>query len=191
VALYEENLFFCGTATEVAMSSAKLAVRARRTVAALSGLVLVACAMPDSLKPGATEADVLGKFGKPDSAFVLPDGSKRFEYNRGEFMQRSWMVDIDRDGQVARVDQVRDEAHFARLQPGTDNQDSVRRALGTPWKVEYYPPSKLTGWLYPYRESGVWNSVMTVMFDPSGTFQRAENGPDPRFLGGKDNQGRN
>ena len=175
------------------MSLAKFAspARLRLTVATLSGLVLVACAMPDSLKPGATEADVLGKFGKPDSSFVAPDGSKRFEYNRGEFMQRSWMVDLDGNGSVVRVDQVRDEAHFARLQPGTDNENSVRRALGTPWKVEYYPPSKLTGWLYPYRESGVWNSVMTVMFDPSGTFQRAESGPDPRFLGGKDNQGRN
>ena len=63
----------------------------------------------------------------------------------------------------------------------------VRRALGTPWKVEYYPPSRLTGWLYPYRESGVFNSVMTVMFDPEGIFRRAENGPDPRFIG-NDNQ---
>jgi hypothetical protein len=156
----------------------------------LGCVVLGACAMPDSIKPGATEADVFGKLGKPDSEFALPDGVKRLEYNRGEYMQRSWMVDLDREGHVARVDQVRDEAHFARLNVGTDDQASVRRALGTPWKVEYYPPSKLTGWLYPYRESGVFNSVMTVMFDPSGVLRRAENGPDPRFLG-NDNQGRN
>jgi outer membrane protein assembly factor BamE (lipoprotein component of BamABCDE complex) len=105
-------------------------------------------------------------------------------------MQRAWMVDVDLEGRVVRVDQVRDEAHFARLQPGADDQASVRQALGTPWKVEYYPPSRLTAWLYPYRESGVFNSVMAVMFDPDGVFRRAENGPDPRFLG-NDNQGRN
>jgi outer membrane protein assembly factor BamE (lipoprotein component of BamABCDE complex) len=155
--------------------------------ALVAGLFLSACAMPDSIKPGTAQSDVLSTFGKPESQFDMPDGGKRFEYNRGEWMQRTWMVDFDRDGRVARVDQVRDEAHFARLQPGTDNKASVHRALGTPMKVEYYPPSKLTGWLYPYRESGVFNSVMTVMFDPSGVFQRAENGPDPRFLGGKDN----
>jgi hypothetical protein len=158
--------------------------RARSIAAALAALVLAACATPASLTPGGSEADVLKAYGKPDSEFALPDGGKRFEYNRGEFMQRSWMVDIDRDGRVVGVDQVRDEAHFARLRLGVDDKASVHRQLGTPWKVEYYPPSKLTGWLYPYRESGVFYSVMTVMFDPSGAFQRAENGPDPRFLGG-------
>lgn len=150
---------------------------------------MAGCASPESIKSGAAESDVIGRLGRPDSVFALPDGAKRLEYNRGEFMQRSWMVDLDRDGRVVRVDQVRDEAHFARLQPGNDDQASVRRALGTPWKVEYYPPSKLTAWLYPYRESGVFNSVMAVMFDPSGVFRRAENGPDPRFLGDDGNQG--
>ena len=158
--------------------------------AMLAGFVC-ACAMPDSLKPGTTESDVLSRFGRPDSEFMLADGVKRFEYNRGEFMQRSWMVDIDSKGHVAHVDQVRDEAHFARLKIGSDDKASVRRDLGTPWKVEYYPPSKLTGWLYPYRESGVFNSVMTVMFDPAGVLQRAENGPDPRFMGNDNNSGRN
>ena len=158
-----------------------------RSVAAWAAMViatvaLAACATPASLQVGATETDMLSKYGRPDSEFALPDGIRRFEYNRGEYMQRSWMVDVDRDGRVIQVDQVRDELHFARLRPGTDDQMSVRRALGTPWKVEYYPPSKLTGWLYPYRESGVFNSVMTVMFDPKGVLQRAENGPDPRFL---------
>jgi hypothetical protein len=158
------------------------------TAMAVAGL-LVGCASPASIRPGASEGELAEQFGRPDSMFVLSDGSKRLEYNRGEFMQRSWMVDIDAGGHVVRVDQVRDEAHFAQLRPGTDDKESVRRALGTPWKVEYYPPSRLTGWLYPYRESGVFNSVMTVMFDPAGVLRRAENGPDPRFLV-NDNQGR-
>jgi hypothetical protein len=163
---------------------------ARRTAALLGAILLGGCATPASLQPGATEAQVLQRYGKPDSVFVLDDGTKRLEYNRGEYMQRDWMVDIDRDGRVARVDQVRTESHFASLSPGADTQATVRRQLGTPWKVEYYPPSKLTGWLYPYRESGVFNSVMTVMFDPQGIFRRAENGQDPRFLA-NDNNGRN
>jgi len=156
---------------------------------AVAAFVLGACAMPDTIKPGTTETDVLSKFGKPDSQFTFASGNKRFEYNRGEWMQRSWMVDFDADGRVTSVDQVRTEAHFAALRPGSDTQASVREQLGTPFKVEYYPPSKLTGWLYPYREAGVYNSVMTVMFDPKGVFRRAENGPDPRFMGGRDNGG--
>ncbi|HTT13734.1 MAG TPA: hypothetical protein VMG60_22945 [Burkholderiaceae bacterium] len=146
--------------------------------------------MPDSIKPGMTESEVLSKYGKPDSQFALANGATRVEYNRGEWMQRSWMVDFDPDGRVTSVDQVRSEAHFARLRPGMDTQESVRRQLGTPMKVEYYPPSKLTGWLYPYREAGIFNSCMTVMFDPGGVYRRSENGPDPRFLGGEGPTGR-
>jgi hypothetical protein len=153
---------------------------------AAAALALGACAIPDTIKPGTTEADVLGKFGKPDSQFTFAGGTKRFEYNRGEWMQRSWMVDFDVDGRVTSVDQVRTEAHFAALRAGADTKTSVREQLGTPMKVEYYPPSQLTGWLYPYREAGVYNSVMTVMFDPEGVFRRAQNGPDPRFMGGGD-----
>jgi hypothetical protein len=144
--------------------------------------ILAACATPAIIKPGQTEAEVLARFGKPDSAFDLQDGARRLEYNRGEFMQLSWMIDVDAHGRVKQVDQVRDEAHFARLQPGIDDQTSTRRTLGTPWKVEYYPPSKLTAWLYPYKEAGVYNSVMAIMFDPGGVFRRAESGPDPRFV---------
>jgi hypothetical protein len=172
-------------------SSGRLSWPHSFAAAIVATCVVAACATPASVPTGTTEGDLVGKLGRPDSEFALAGGGKRFEYNRGEFMQRSWMVDLDRDGRVARVDQVRDEAHFAQLKPGTDDRESVRRALGTPWKVEYYPPSKLTGWLYPYRESGVFNSVMTMMFDPEGILRRAENGPDPRFLGGDDNRGRN
>src|SRR5215472_9435512 len=128
----------------------------------LATFFLCACAVPDSVKPGMTESDVLSQYGKPDSQFALPDGGKRIEYNRGEWMQRSWMINFGRDGRVASVDQVRNEEHFARLRPGMDTMESVRRELGTPWKTEYYPPSKLTGWLYPYREAGTYYSVMTV-----------------------------
>ncbi len=149
---------------------------------ALAAAVLAGCASPASIQPGASESELAARFGRPDSEFALPGGGKRLEYNRGEFMQRSWMVDLDGTGRVVSVDQVRDEAHFALLKPGDDDKDSVRRALGTPWKVEYYPPSRLTGWLYPYREAGVYNSVMTVMFDPQGVLRRAESGPDPRFV---------
>ena len=164
--------------------------RRARVAAVLSAIVLGACATPASLQPGATETEVLARFGKPDSQFALENGTRRFEYNRGEWMQRSWMVDIDASGHVTQIDQVRDEAHFARLKIGADNKESVRRDLGTPWKVEYYPPSKLTGWLYPYRESGVYYSVMTVMFDPAGILRRTENGPDPRFLVNDNSNGR-
>src|SRR5215470_12482346 len=72
---------------EVGMSTAHgIRGSAQRVGAAFAVTMVAACAMPDSLRPGATEIDVRTKLGKPDSEFILPDGTKRFEYNRGEFM---------------------------------------------------------------------------------------------------------
>lgn len=143
---------------------------------------LAACATPASFAPGATEAQLQAKLGAADRVYASPDGGKRLEYARGAFEQFVWMVDVDASGRVVAINQVRTFENFGRLRPGVDDQKSVLREFGAPWKVERYALSKLTGWLYPYREAGVFNSVMTVMFDEAGVFRRAENGPDPRFI---------
>lgn len=143
---------------------------------------LAACATPASFAPGATEAQLQAKLGAADRVYALPDGGRRLEYARGAFEQFVWMVDMDASGRVVAINQVRTFENFGRLRPGVDDQESVLRELGKPWKVEHYTLSGLTGWLYPYREAGVFDSVMTVMFDGAGVFRRAENGPDPRFI---------
>lgn len=143
---------------------------------------LAACATPESFAPGATAAQLQARLGEADRVYALPDGGQRLEYARGAFEQFVWMVDVDASGRVAAIKQVRTFENFGRLRPGVDDTRSVLRELGAPWKVERYALSKLTGWLYPYREAGVFNSVMTVMFDEAGVFRRAENGPDPRFI---------
>jgi hypothetical protein len=151
-------------------------------VAALATAVLAACSMPAAIRPGEDAASVRQRLGSPDAVHVAADGTSRLEYTRGPFGQTTWMIDVDLAGTVTRIEQVRTFENFGRLKPEVDDQKSVRREFGAPWKVEYYGPSRLTAWLYPYRESGVYNSMMAVMFDPRGIYQRAENGPDPRFL---------
>lgn len=157
--------------------------RCRRSLysAALIAL-LAACATPEAFAPGASEAELVAKLGAAERVHPLADGGKRLEYARGPFEQFVWMVDVDAAGRVTAIRQVRTFENFGRLRPGIDDQKSVLREFGAPWKVERYPLSKLTGWLYPYKEAGVFNSVMTVMFDEAGVFRRAENGPDPRFI---------
>jgi len=156
----------------------------RHAAAALAILLCAACATPEGLRAGASEADVRSRFGRPDAEYALPDtGGKRLEYVFGPYAQRDWMIDLDRNGRVVASDQVRTMEHFFALRTGQDDQAQVRRTVGTPFQIERYTLSGLTAFLYPYRESGAWDSMMAVYFDASGHVVRVENGPDPRFLG--------
>jgi outer membrane protein assembly factor BamE (lipoprotein component of BamABCDE complex) len=151
---------------------------------ALAAAVLGGCATPAQIGAGMPQSQVVERLGAPVARHALPGGGERLEYGSDPLQQTTWMVDVGPDGRVVRVRQVRTMENFARLRVGIDDAAVVRRELGTPWRIERYPLSKLTAWMYPYRENEVWNSMMAVHFDDRGVVQRLENGPDPRFLGG-------
>ncbi len=156
---------------------------ARVLAGAMLSVLLGACALPQHVAPGIAEADVLSSLGRPSAVHPLPAG-KRLEYGDQGLNQYTWMVDLDAGGRVVQVRQVRTLSEFFGLRAGEDTIDTVRRGFGSPWRIEHYKGSGLTAWLYPYREDGVWNSMMAVHFDGQGRVARVENGPDPRFLGG-------
>lgn len=168
------------------LSSAWLTLCGRRLVLAFLTAGLAACATPASFAPGATEAQLLAALGAADRVHRLPDGGRRLEYARYAFDQLVYMVDVDANGRVAAVRQVRTMENFARLRPGIDDQAAALREFGRPWAVERYALSGLTAWLYPHKEAGAFDSMMALMFDGQGRFVRAENGPDPRFILGSD-----
>ena len=151
--------------------------------ALLLALALAGCASPQRLTVGTPEAEVRATLGRPQAVHALADG-QRLEYTLGPLQQTTYMVDLDRRGAVRSVRQVRTLDNFFRLKPGFDGTDSVRREFGAPWRVEHYPPSGLTAWLYPHLEAGSFNSVIAVHFDAKGVVHSVQNGPDPRFLGG-------
>ncbi len=157
---------------------------ALRALALVAALLLAGCATPDQLAPGTPGTQVIAQYGTPLARHALPNGGERLEYGPGPMGQVTWMVDLDRDGRVRGSQQVKTLENFARLRVGVDTPEVVQREFGAPWRIERYPLSKLTAWMYPYKEAGIWNSMMAVHFDDSGRLQRVENGPDPRYLGG-------
>lgn len=162
------------------------AARSRRGTAAvlIAGALLAGCATPVSVQPGASAAEVIGKFGAPAARHRLANGTERLEYPEGGLQQQTWMIDVDASGRVTSARQVMTEETFGELRVGINDRDDVLRTLGRPWRIEHYRASGLTAWLYPYREANVWNSVMAVHFNAAGRIERMQSGPDPRFLGG-------
>jgi hypothetical protein len=95
--------------------------------------------------------------------------------------QATHMARIGDDGKLVSYEQVLSMQRFALILPGKSDQDAVLRIVGAPNEVDRYPRSDLLAWSYAFKESGVWNSLMTVYFDKSGIVAKLENGPDPLF----------
>lgn len=157
---------------------------ARRAGLAAAVAALAACATPSEVAVGSARAQVIARLGPPDARHALDGGGERLEYAHDPLQQTAWMVDLDAAGRVTAVRQVRTLENFARLRVGVDGTALVRREYGAPWRIERYPLSGLTAWMYPYLEAGAWKSMVAVQFDDRGIVQRVENGPDPRFIGG-------
>jgi hypothetical protein len=155
----------------------------RRGMPAASALLLSACAGlgGPALAPGASEAEVLARLGQP--THVYQDGDARLlEYMRGPMGQTTDMARIGPDGRLQSLTQVLTMESFARIVPGVTRQEQVLRIVGAPSEVRFYRYPGLRAWNYPYKESNVWDSMMTIYLDDTGLVRRMENGPDPRRM---------
>ena len=151
---------------------------------ALSAALLAGCATPDASLVGADRATVQSRLGASAERHPLAGGGERWLYPPGGLQQEVWAVDFDATGRVTQVRQVRTSENFARGRIGVDTEADIRREFGPPRITQPYSRVGLVGWMFPYLESGIWNSEMVIYFDPQGIVRRIENGPDPRFIGG-------
>ncbi|MFJ7566443.1 outer membrane protein assembly factor BamE [Herminiimonas sp. NPDC097707] len=152
--------------------------------AILSGLALLltACAvlMPSPVQVGETEAQVIAKRGQPTAR--IPDvNGYLLEYTRNPWGQATDMARFDRDGRLVSYEQVLTTEKFATIKPGVSTKTDVLRTVGHPSETSYLPRLQLEVWTYPYKEAGVWNSMMHVHFNNNGIVNKMENGPDLRF----------
>lgn len=145
-------------------------------------LLLSACAafQPVNLTPGETEAEVITKLGRPTAR--MPDGNGFvLEYNRNPWGQATDMARFDGNGRLLSYEQVLTTEKFATIKPGVSTKMDVLRTVGHPSDTSYLSRQQLEVWTYPYKEQGVWNSLMHIHFNNNGVVNRLENGQDLRF----------
>ncbi|MDR3682216.1 MAG: hypothetical protein P4L11_00700, partial [Geothrix sp.] len=154
-------------------------------LAPLSLLLLAACS-PLTVAPGTPEAQVRERFGSPSAVYRLPGtpAETRLEYDTGPTGQRTYMVDFGPDDRAVKAWQALTREHFDQVQPGVDTTDSVRREFGQPKLIRpsFHLGPGYTVWEYPYSEAEIWNSLVSITFDPKGTVRYVENGQDPRLI---------
>lgn len=146
----------------------------------LTALCSCATLFPEPVNVGDSEAQVIAKRGQPTHRYA--DGrSHLLEYAQGPWGQATYMARIGPDGKVISFDQVLTSPKFASIKIGEATKDDVLRTVGAPSETSYLSLSDLEVWSYPYKENGVWNSLMHIHFDRSGVVRKMMNAPDPRF----------
>jgi len=120
------------------------------------------------IKPGVTTAvEVRAKMGNPGFEFRNDDGSVTWEFTRQPSGVHCYMITFGTDQIVQKVDQVLNEANFARVQPGM-TRDQIRRLLGQPARVETF--ANLREEVWEWRVEGIPHNEETyfnVFYDTS------------------------
>lgn len=145
-------------------------------------VILGACGavIPAPVHVGDSEAELIAKRGQPAHRYM--DGKDHLlEYPTGPWGQRTYMARVSPDGRVISFEQVLTTQKFASIKVGDASKDDVLRTVGSPSETSYLSLTDLEVWSYPYKENGIWNSVMHVHFDRTGIVRKMLNGPDLRF----------
>jgi outer membrane protein assembly factor BamE (lipoprotein component of BamABCDE complex) len=136
----------------------------------LPALFLVAACASDGvgLRPGvAGEQEVRNAMGNPALELRNPDGSRQMVYPSGPFGTRTLMVRLGRDGMFESVQQVLDEDHFYRIQPGL-SRDDVLRLIGPPRQTSDFPRLQQEAWDYRFQDTWGYTAIFSVMFNRDG-----------------------
>jgi hypothetical protein len=120
------------------------------------------------LKPGiATETEVRAEMGAPAATWKTPVGYV-WAYPRGPLGLETFLVRFDASGKLELIEQVLDDAHFARIKTGM-TQDDVLHLIGPSVQIKVtYLLSDDTSWDYRYRDDWEQPALFSVIFDHAG-----------------------
>jgi len=142
-------------------------IAALHRAAALLALILAAgCANFFRHLPGDSAPPVESAGRRAGRVWKNADGSEVWEYPLGPSGVQTFMIDIGPDRTVRAVRQILREEYFSKVVPGM-SRDEVRRLLGRPKEVWYFPARDEEVWTWRYLE--VNYRLFNVLFDrPSG-----------------------
>ena len=157
---------------------------ARLLTALALSMLLGGCAAPlfrHPPPPGAPLPDVVAGLGQPDAVYPEPGGGQVLEYRGQPMGQFQYMARIGPDGRFISYEQVLTGEQFAKVKVGQTDKAAILRMFGRPAEISRVAFHNYEVWSYRYKESGVWNSMMSVHFDEAGIVQQMLNGPDPMY----------
>lgn len=135
-----------------------------------------------NLEPGiATLSDVEATMGEPALRWKDDDGREQLAYPRGPQATQTFMVYVDAQGRLERIEGVLDTRHFARIEPGRTDQAAILRLLGPPqpqWTAYFERRDELV-WEWRICDDWGMQAFLDVLFDGTtgivrSSFQRRD-----------------
>lgn len=126
------------------------------------------------LKPGVTTAlEVRDRMGPPEMEWPNDDGSVTWEYSRQPEGRQCYMITIGTDNILRSVDEVLNEAGFARVKRGMTG-DEVRRVLGKPASRQFFNLSQEHVWSWRIAGDGTLSDpqFFTAHFSTEGRLMK-------------------
>lgn len=153
----------------------------RRAAVACLAVLLVACASPDFLRPGASRDAVLRELGPPYFSSALPGGGERMVYTTQPMGRQVYHLDFDAQGRLVQRDQVLNFQNLAGIPAGTPVED-VRRFFGPPMRVEQVARFDGDIWTYRFLDDMNTRRFAHVHIDRHGVVRKVmfTDEPDPR-----------
>lgn len=142
-------------------------------------LTLSGCTLFNPPKAGQSIDQITSTLGKPSYTWQDQQDTV-YEYSGGAFGQYTYMARFH-DGKLSSYEQVWTTPNFNKIVPQQWNQAQVIRLVGHPTEIRHYGNTTDIAWNYGYKESNVWNSMISIYFNDKGIVTKVENGPDPRF----------
>ena len=130
--------------------------------------LLAGCADPSRVAVGTPAAEVLHSVGAPTGRYPLPDGGERLQYSSQPGGQTVVNVDVNANGQVARVEQALNEGVFGeRIQTNVWTRADVLREYGAPAQIIQVHNFVGDIWVWRYIYGTTWR-LLYISIDPSG-----------------------
>lgn len=142
-------------------------------------LALSGCALFHPPHPGDSTDKITSTLGKPSYSWTN-NQITTYEYSAGAMGQYTYMARF-KDGKLLSYEQVWTTPNFNKIVPHQWTEQQVIELVGHPTEIRQYGNTKDVAWNYGYKESNVWNSMLSIYFNSDGIVTHIENGPDPRF----------
>lgn len=159
----------------------------RRVAPIFAALLLSACAAYDGrgLRPGVSLSEIYAVMGAPAMRWQDAGGAQQLSYPRGPLGYHSYMVFLDADGRLLRIENRLDPQYFAKLEPGKTDQATVLRLLGPPvpqWGAYFKARDELV-WEYRFCDDWGESSRFDVLFDgTTGIVRSSYQRPESSFM---------
>jgi outer membrane protein assembly factor BamE (lipoprotein component of BamABCDE complex) len=131
--------------------------------------LLGACASYDGrgLPVGASMQQVRALMGEPAETMTAAEGGTTWEYPHGPYGRQTYMAKFGADGKLRSIEQVLNEAQFAKFLVGKTTMADVHQMIGRPARTMYFPRLDQRVWDYRYEEN-TQLMILYVTFNAAG-----------------------